>query len=75
MIRAHADTGWHAEPAGPPRTTHAGRLALPVVIKLGECVVAVVDLILDGPKASDLQTALDVHLRGAGVPRVAGAIR
>jgi hypothetical protein len=58
-----------------PRTTHAGRLALPVAIRLGECVVAVVDVILDGARASELQAALDAHLRGAGAPRVAGVAR
>ena len=73
MIRTHVDTGWHAEPAGAPRTTHAGRLALPVEIRLGNSVVAVVDLILDGTRTAELQAALDAHLRGAGTPQAAGA--
>ena len=75
MIRAHADTGWHATAAGPPRTTHAGRLALPVAISLGECVVAVVDVVLDGDASSELRAALDAHLRGHGTPQAAGAAR
>jgi hypothetical protein len=75
MARTHSDTGWHAEPAGPAHTTHAGRLALPVAIQLGDCIVAMVDLVLDGARASDLQAALDAHLRGSGAPQVAGAAR
>jgi hypothetical protein len=75
MTRTHVDTGWHAETAGPARTTHAGRLALPVKIRLGECVVAVVDLVLDGPGAAELRAALDEHLRGSGTPCTAGATR
>lgn len=72
MARTPVDTGWHAEAAGPARTTHAGRLALPVKIRLGECVVAVVDLVLDGPGATELQAALAEHLCGNGTPRTAG---
>lgn len=75
MTRPQVDTGWHAEPGGPARTTHAGRLALPVEIRLGDCVVALVDLILDGARASELQAALDAHLRGSGTPQVAGVAR
>lgn len=75
MTRIFTDTGWHAEPTGPARTTHAGRLALPVTIRLGESVVAVVDLILDGPRAFELHEALDAHLRCTGTPQTAGAAR
>jgi hypothetical protein len=75
VTSTHTETGWHAEPAGPARTTHAGRLALPVAIRLGECIVAVVDVIFDGPFAAELQAALEAHLCGAGAPRVAGAAR
>ena len=72
MTRTQVDTGWHAQSVGPARTTHAGRLALPVEIRLGDCVVAAVDLILDGPQASALQAALEAHLCGDGTPRTAG---
>lgn len=75
MTRTRTDAGWHAEPVGPARTTHAGRLALPVAIRLGDCVVAMVDLVLDGPRATELHAALGEHLRGTGTPRVAGVAR
>lgn len=73
MPRTHTETGWRAEPAGPARTTHAGRLALPVAIRLGECLVAVVDLVLDGMGAEQLFTDLGEHVAGRGA--IAGAAR
>lgn len=73
MPRPHMETCWRADASGPARTTHAGRLALPVTLSLGECAVAVVDLILDGDRAEQLLAALGEHLAGRGV--VAGASR
>jgi len=73
MPRPPTDDSWHAEASGPARTTHAGRLAIPVTLKLGEYVVAVVDVILDGSSAEQLLAALGEHLAGRGV--MAGAVR
>lgn len=72
MPRPPTDS-WRAEAGGPARTTHAGRLAIPVTLRLGECVVAVVDVILDGASAEQLLAALGEHLAGRGV--MAGAPR
>ena len=67
------DTCWHADASGPVRTTHAGRLAIPVTLRLGEYVVAAVDVVLDGAGAEELFTALGDHLAGRGT--IAGPCR
>jgi hypothetical protein len=72
MPRLPAETCWHVSADGPARTTHAGRLALPVTVRLGEHVVAVIDLVLDGNRAAQLYAALGEHLAGRAV---AGAAR
>lgn len=66
------ETGWRADADGPARTTHAGRLAIPVTLRLGEHAIAVVDLVLDGERAAQLYAALGEHLAGRAV---AGAAR
>jgi hypothetical protein len=63
---SHPDTSWQATPTGPARTTHAGRLALPIVITLGGCTVALVEVVFDGDRAAQLYQALGAHLRGLG---------
>lgn len=70
-MRSFPVTGWRAEAVGAARTTHAGRLALPVAIKLGDYVIAVVDLILDGQAADQVCQALTAHLSGTGATAVA----
>jgi hypothetical protein len=44
-----------------------------VILTLGGCTVAVVDLILDGPRAEQLFAVLNEHLAGRGI--VAGAVQ
>lgn len=66
MIQVYADTSWQAAPTGPARTTHAGRLALPITVSLGGNVVALVEVVLDGERAAQLYRALGAHLRGQG---------
>lgn len=54
------------EPAGPPKTTGAGRFAVPVRLMNGQQPVAQFDLIFDGPAAEQLHDALDGHLAAQG---------
>jgi hypothetical protein len=65
----------HLELAGPPRTTHAGRLALPVALKDGRYTVATYELVLDENAATELHAAIHRHLAGQGAqpPAVHGA--
>lgn len=58
------------EPAGPPRTTGAGRFAVPVALMDGQYRHCVLELILDGAAAEVLHDALDGHLaaKGADTP-------
>lgn len=72
VINAPANVD-HLEPAGPPRTTPAGRLAVPVALMDGKCTVAALDLVLDGPYAERLHGALGSHLAGLGAAAAAPA--
>lgn len=56
----------HLELAGPPRTTNAGRLALPVALKDGPYTVATYDLVLDERAATEFHRAVHRHLAGLG---------
>lgn len=56
----------HLELDGPPRTTNAGRVALPVALKDGLYTVANYDLVLDERRATELYEALGEHLAGRG---------
>ncbi len=57
---------WHLRLTAPPRTTHAGRIALPIAFQAPGQPAAVVDLILDGAEAIRLHAALTAHLSGRG---------
>lgn len=60
------DPEWRLELAHEPRTTHAGRIALPITLSAHGEIVAVVDLVLDGALAARLHAALTAHLSGQG---------
>lgn len=53
---------------GPPRTTHAGRFAVPVALMDGERELAVISLVFDDAAAEQLHQALENHLAGRGSP-------
>lgn len=57
-------------PAGPPRTTGAGRFAIPVALMDGQNQICVLELVYDGDGADRLHRSLDGHLaaQGAGTP-------
>lgn len=54
------------KPAGPPRTTGAGRFAIPVALMDGQYEHLKLDLVLDADTAEQLHAALDRHLAGTG---------
>lgn len=58
------------ELAGAPRTTHAGRVALPVDLKDGPYTVATYDLVLDERAATELYESLGRHLAGRGAEKL-----
>jgi hypothetical protein len=57
----------HLEPAGPPRTTPAGRFALPVNLMDGRYKVDSSELVFDEARATELLEALQLHLAGRAV--------
>lgn len=70
------DPEWRLELAHEPRTTHAGRIALPIALSAHGEMLAVVDLVLDGSTATRLHAALTAHLSGHGTgPSPAGRSR
>lgn len=52
--------------AGPPRTTNAGRFAIPAVLRDGEYELLKLDLVYDEAAAEELYHALGEHLAGRG---------
>lgn len=53
-------------PAGPPRTTNAGRFAIPVAIRDGQYDLLKTDVVFDETMAEQLYVALGEHLAGRG---------
>jgi hypothetical protein len=53
-------------PAGAPRTTHAGRFAIPAALRDGEYELLKLDLVYDEAGAEELYAALGEHLAGRG---------
>lgn len=60
------DPEWQLQLEREPRTTHAGRIALPITLRAHGEMLAVVDLVLDGATATRLHAALTAHLSGHG---------
>ena len=53
-------------PAEAPRTTHAGRFAIPVSLRDGNYELLRIDLVYDEAGAEELYAALGEHLAGRG---------
>lgn len=60
---------------GTPRTTHAGRFAIPVDLRDGAHTLARLGLVFDGPAAEQLYAALGAHLAGHGASTPAPTMR
>lgn len=54
------------EPAGPARTTGAGRFAVPVDLKDGPYTLGTLELVFDEQRATELHQSLTEHLAGRG---------